>query len=192
MEADARLREQLAAGPDDHGWAIDGLHWLVEDPFGIALISVIFLVLFWRCFRWPRIRSATQLMVEVFFLGLGTGLSDITSVSLKVFFGRLKPHVDFYNPNFLPALSFPSSHAFNTAFLCTWFFLFSRRFEEQVSGRRRLFGVFLFLLMIFISFSRVVLGEHYPLDVLAGTVFGVAFAWVYSALVSWVRSKKPW
>ena len=189
---DSRVRERLEAQPDDHSWSVEALHWLVEDPLGIALISVIFLVLFVRCFRVPQIRSARKVGLETFLLVLGGALSDKTSVLLKVYFGRLKPHVNFYNPNVLPALSFPSSHAFNTAFYCTWFFIASRRLEEKRLGSRNLFGTFLFLLLIFISYSRIALGEHYPLDVTAGSLLGASFAYLYSSLVSFVRSKKPW
>lgn len=191
VEWDTRIREAWHASPNEHSGAVESLRWLVEHPLGIALLSVIAGFIFYRCFlipQWPGLRRAFE-WIAIFAIGMG--LSDKISVGLKILIGRLKPHVTFYNPRVYPALSFPSSHAFNTAFLCAFFFFQCLKLEERSTGSRRNFGAFLVLFMIFISLSRLVLGEHYPLDVFAGTCFGLSFAWIYSALVSRLRSTKP-
>ncbi|MEO5667137.1 MAG: phosphatase PAP2 family protein [Bdellovibrionota bacterium] len=188
---DSALREAWVVPPGDHRLVIESLRWLVESAGGIALIALVFMTVFWRCFQWPRLPGPKRFAFMCLAMILGAGLSDLASMGLKIFFGRLKPHVTYYNPRVLPALSFPSNHAFNTTFLCALFFFESRRLKERFSGGRSAFGIFLVLLLVFIGFSRVILGEHYPLDVVAGLLFGLGFAALYSCLIKLVMSKKP-
>jgi membrane-associated phospholipid phosphatase len=187
---DRQTRVNWHKSMEEHPKTVDALRWLVEKPPGISLMSLVFLLLFWRLFRWPRLRLSVIFRKVVIFV-IGAGLSDLLASSLKVLVGRLKPHVTFYNPNVLPALSLPSNHAFNTAFICVWFCLESGRLFEKFSGARVIFVSFLFVLVAFIDISRMVLGQHYPLDVIGGNVGGALFALIYSFLVSRVTSTKP-
>jgi len=192
IDWDTRLRESLHVSPDDHRFRIEALRWLVENPAGIALMALVFMTVFWRCFEWPKVASLRRLLGGVLVVLAGAGMADLLSTGLKIYFGRLKPHVLYYNPRVLPALSFPSNHAFNTAFLCVLFYIASRGLRKKFPSGRRCFGVFLGILLLFIGSSRVVLGEHYPLDIVAGLVFGSLFAITYSSLVKLATSTKPW
>jgi undecaprenyl-diphosphatase len=61
--------------------------------------------------------------------------------------------------------SFPSSHAANTFAMATVCFLFYRRW-----------GWIAFLPAALVAFSRMYVGSHWPLDVLAGSFIGIACA----------------
>jgi undecaprenyl-diphosphatase len=63
--------------------------------------------------------------------------------------------------------SFPSGHAM---------IAFAAATSVWLSGYRRV-GVFLFLLALIVAISRVLVGVHYPSDVLAGAVLGWLCAW---------------
>ena len=188
---DTHMRESWHRAFQNDPEGLEQLRWLIETPMGITVLAVSFLTMFWICFRWPALPNFRRGFRLVLTLVLGAGLSDLVSFALKIYFGRLKPHVTFYNPAFYPALSFPSNHAFNTTFFCAWFFIESRKLLPRFTGARAVFGVFLAVVLLFIGYSRVVLGEHYPLDTVAGFLFGLGFAALYSWVVKLATSTKP-
>lgn len=63
--------------------------------------------------------------------------------------------------------SFPSKHAF-------FFFVLA----TMISGVRNRVGFWFFIIAILIALGRVFVGVHYPLDVLAGAIFGIIMGWV--------------
>lgn len=77
-----------------------------------------------------------------------------------------------------PDKSFPSDHAT---------FLFSIGFYFLYAGWKKT-GWSVIILGIVVSFARVVLGVHYPLDILGGLVIGALVAWVLFALKPWVEA----
>ena len=150
------------------------IKWLTESPVGTKVLFLVCLsIAAWMLRRRnllnrARFKSLLQGSFAVLLVG---GAADLISNALKVYFGRLKPHVTFYNPKVLPALSLPSSHAFNTAcmlaFLWAWV---GRPARDEWSGS---FAALLGLTLI-IGASRVFLGEHYPFDVATGWILGSA------------------
>jgi len=64
-------------------------------------------------------------------------------------------------------LSFPSKHAVMFFLLATFVWSFNKKI-----------GYWFFAAAFLISLGRVLVGVHYPLDVLAGTVFGILMGWV--------------
>ncbi len=63
--------------------------------------------------------------------------------------------------------SFPSGHATLFFALATILYFYDRRT-----------GLIFFLFAILIAISRMVVGVHYPLDVLAGALLGMVISWV--------------
>jgi len=130
---------------------------MTESSLGIILLSVfliLFVVIVWKT---KTSVSAKRWFTKGFQLVIGLLISNEFSVLLKLFFGRLKPHVSFYNPHVIPALSFPSSHAFNTAFLCVFLYLSivkSTDFELRVKSAGKLLNIYLVLYAFGIAWGR--------------------------------------
>lgn len=120
-------------------------------------------------------------------VGSETGLPLILAtimveVPLKRFFKRRRPFIKDVQavavgikPN---SWSFPSGHA-SAAFAGAW--LLARYFPKQ----RGLLYAFATLG----AFSRVYLGDHYPGDVVSGSLLGVVFAKVFLVLIKFWRRK---
>lgn len=187
--ADRALQEQIEGLPLP---GASTLHWLTETRDGITAAVVVGLGLYLVLRLYTAWRTAARLskhgwksvtrrggLKRILLLGLLLGLSDLISSGFKLRVGRLKPHVNFYNPNFTPALSLPSNHAFNTAFLCAllWFAV-----DRNVRRRWRAAFTGLLLVTFVTGFSRVVFGQHYPLDVVAGWALGAALGAVLAPL----------
>jgi undecaprenyl-diphosphatase len=102
-------------------------------------------------------------------------LSDLVAQTLstlgKLITDRARPGLAYPDPTplvFLPhTASFPSGHA-ASSFACA---ATLARFAP-----RRAVAVTLYVLAALIAFSRVYVGVHYPLDVIAGAVLGVLVA----------------
>ncbi|OGC77119.1 hypothetical protein A2619_00365 [candidate division WWE3 bacterium RIFOXYD1_FULL_39_9] len=101
-------------------------------------------------------------------------LSYFYSIILKFIFQVQRPPTASYT-DFINQYSFPSSHVVvYTAFFGYLIFLtlFLKRFDKLLRF------VILILSLYFLSFvgiSRVVLGEHWPTDVLWGYLFGAVY-----------------
>jgi membrane-associated phospholipid phosphatase len=74
--------------------------------------------------------------------------------------------------------SFPSNHAVNAAVLATLATLYMPRLWPPAVG-----------LAILVGYSRIYVGSHYPLDVLAGGTLGMVVALVLSAVMNRIW---PW
>lgn len=95
---------------------------------------------------------------------------QVSSTVFKPFFRRLRPcHVnEFQSWIHLPEgcgglYGFCSSHSANAFAITLGFYLLTRN---------KLIGTFLIFWAILISYSRIYLGAHYPLDVIVGAVIG--------------------
>ncbi|HEX8907523.1 MAG TPA: phosphatase PAP2 family protein [Longimicrobiaceae bacterium] len=112
--------------------------------------------------------SAALLWVSI----LGSGL--INSV-MKLFFNRPRPHLFPWRVPYAGFSSFPSGHSM-TSMVCyaTLAYLIAR-LVPSVFLRRFTFGVAA-LIIVLIGLSRMYLGVHYPTDVLAGFMMGLAWS----------------
>lgn len=68
-----------------------------------------------------------------------------------------------------------SAHAANS-FAVAFFFTF------LLSKKIRWIGIFLMFWALFVAYSRVYIGVHFPLDVLTGTVIGLILSWLFAKL----------
>lgn len=100
---------------------------------------------------------------------------------LKGLFARPRPDLVLQNINVLdtePFASFPSAHAAN-AFLAAY--LLSQEFPKYK-------WVF-YSLAVLVGFSRMYVGVHYPLDVLAGAALGIGAGYAVVRLLPEKRGK---
>ena len=101
-------------------------------------------------------------------------LSGFWAVSLlKDFFGRPRPAIVEYLsvPN---SASFPSGHAANSTIV---YILIALALFKLVPGRYARFSLICcaLILAVLIGTSRIVLGVHWPSDVLGGWIFGLSW-----------------
>ena len=123
----------------------------------VVILAAIFFLL------WKR---TWQEKLKVILIALVTaGVSYlIVAVVFHPLWPRLRPFDGLLNVNQLVSesgLSFPSKHAVFAFFIATFVFGFNKRAA---------YG--LFILAILVCLGRVLVGVHYPLDVLVGAIFG--------------------
>lgn len=117
---------------------------------------------------------------------LAVGISDhITSGWMKPFFERLRPcqAPDIQNVVHVVAgcggrYGFASSHASTTFGLATTVWLMLRTWRAGFA--------WMFAWSATVAYSRIYVGVHYPLDVLAGAVVGVVVGWLIYQLYCWL------
>lgn len=136
----------------------------IISSFGHAGIGWAVLAFLLFCFPKTRRAGLTMGLALVFCLLLGTML-------LKPLVARPRPFT--YFPDLLLLVtppsdfSFPSGHTFAGFSASTALYLYHRKA-----------GVLAYLLAITIAFSRLYLYVHFPTDILAGIILGLANGWV--------------
>ncbi len=65
-----------------------------------------------------------------------------------------------------------ASNSFGIAFFLTWL----------MGSKYRYIGIFLIVWAIFVAYSRIYIGVHFPLDVLTGGLIGVILGWLFAKL----------
>ncbi len=124
----------------------------------------------------------TKLILPVLLSLMAFGLSDLTGNFFKHLFERERPFALLEHVNKLVSagsFAFPSNHAANSFAFATgmvWFF-------------RKAALPFLAVAAL-VAFSRIYVGVHYPLDVLAGSVLGPLCFFAVLGLYSVVKKIK--
>ena len=127
----------------------------------IVCVAALFLIL-------TRHRYSALLLIVATSGGL------LLDTWLKQWFGRPRPHVFVWGTHAFGS-SFPSGHAMSaTIGYSTVAYLAARLHSSRWA--RWLTMLLAMLLIFLICFSRVYLGVHYPSDVLAGVIIGLAWA----------------
>jgi undecaprenyl-diphosphatase len=111
--------------------------------------------------------SATLLLVAT---AGGLVLNNV----LKLGFSRPRPHIFAWGTHVMSS-SFPSGHAMSAAVVYGTVAYLAARLQRRRLSRIITMLVAAFMIAI-ISFSRLYLGVHYPSDVAAGIVVGLAWA----------------
>lgn len=117
-------------------------------------------------------------------VGVAALSGELASGVIKDFTDRPRPPIRFPDPAPLVALpgtsSFPSGHA-TVAFACA----------TMLAATDRRLAIPAFVLAALVAWSRVYVGVHYPLDVLAGAVLGVVLARALRLLGVALRRSRP-
>ena len=140
------------------------------DPVKYSFYFLIGSLLWYSC------KSLSKKGKSFLVLGLiaTSSLGDVVSNLIKNMTIRLRPEQSlesFHLTTVKYSFSFPSNHAFNLFALSTALWIFHKNYYSQNSYLHR----FCFALGALVSLGRVLMGRHYPIDVLAGFVLGTLF-----------------
>ena len=169
LTSDAALRAWLVT---HHTPWLDAPMWLLSAAgvLGSIWVAIAAVMASWV----PRLRPAAWQVVLAVFLA-----QAVVDWGLKPAIQRPRPFVADatsrvvgYQP---PTWSFPSGHS-ASSFAAATVFAFAL-------PRRR--ARWLWLLAALIAGSRVYIGVHYPLDVVAGAGVGVAIGWLVTGGRAW-------
>jgi membrane-associated phospholipid phosphatase len=164
----------------------DPVMLVIRNP--LTWIPVYMFMLYWI------LKNDRKQAVQFILLSVITvSITDYTASEwLKPLFGRLRP---CYDPDTLPYLrgliscggqfSFPSNHATNHFGLATFWFGAIWR----IKGKR---WYWLWAWAFLICAGQVYVGKHFPLDILAGSLYGITIGmgsvWLFRNWVS-IQSK---
>jgi len=130
-------------------------HWF--PVWGILIIGLL-----WKGGK--KGRTAVLLIIPVIFLS-----DQLSAHVLKPLIARPRPCVTLTDVHLLVgikrSMSFPSAHAANFFAVATYFNYFYPKYRWVY-----------FSAAFFVALSRVSIGVHYPLDILAGGLLGAACA----------------
>ena len=146
------------------------MYWISEKYTWIPFYAVLLGFIIWR-FKY----KAVYILLAIAFVIL---LADqFTSSFMKPFFERFRPchEPDLAGMVYLVEgcggkFGFASSHAANTFGLATFIYLIFHKIYKHVG--------WLFLWALIVSYSRIYLGAHYPLDILVGAGIGILIGWL--------------
>jgi len=149
----------------------------------LPLYLLLLLALF-RQFRWQAVYSVIAVVLLVI-------LSDqITSSLIKPLFGRFRPCHDPEIGHLVRIVTkcgglygFVSGHASNSFAVTTFFLLLFHKTHQYVW--------WLLIWPIFVSYSRIYLGVHYPLDILGGALVGIILGYLVFVGTSKLSLKLP-
>lgn len=135
-------------------------------------------------FREIRKTRAKKWAAGVLILGLSMGLADLVAYrAIKIWVQRDRPEAAgvavTLRTESHSGWSFPSNHAANN-------FAMARTVQILAPG----WSVAAYAFAAVVAFSRVYVGVHYPLDVIAGGVIGFLCASLVSFVVRKIRARK--
>jgi len=93
---------------------------------------------------------------------------------LKHYIHRTRPDTLYVSNMYFKTSSFPSGHAFSAMVVCALFAYLALKYMPGTWGIVAAIALIVFALLV--GVSRVVVGAHYPTDVLAGWLLGALFA----------------
>jgi undecaprenyl-diphosphatase len=143
-----------------------------------------FLLLFYLIYKKLGMKQTGYLLLFVAVLLLAT--DQITNL-FKYTFQRARPCNNLEINTIIrvvqvrKSFSFFSGHAANTMAVATFlYFIFKKQFK--------FFG-FLFFWPLIFAYSRIYLGLHYPLDILAGYLCGLIMGYLMYKIYQWALKK---
>lgn len=148
------------------GWLEATLVEITALGTGVVVLSIVGVS---AMFLWLT-RHKYSAALLLFSTSGGIVLNNI----LKLLFMRERPRA-FEWAAHASSSSFPSGHAMSAAIVYATVGYLAARLQKRRWARWLTLG-FAMLLIILIAVSRVYLGVHYPTDVLAGLVLGLAWA----------------
>lgn len=151
---------------------MQGISWIGGGIQRYGIVAVLTVALW----RWWGLGAALA-------MGLTTLISAFTSEVLKAYFGRLRPdlvpHLDFQI-----TASYPSGHANNAAVVYILFIMLVPQ------ARHPLWQLAAAAMIIVTGLSRIMLGVHWPTDVIGGWMLGTSFALMAAAVIAYREHRR--
>ncbi|GAB4395278.1 MAG: phosphatase PAP2 family protein [Microscillaceae bacterium] len=165
-----------------HPWLDPPMFWMSET---LTWLPLHFFLLYkmWQSLRQYFWRGV---LAVVLVISLADGC---TSQVMKPYFRRLRPTHEASIQARIHTVAgyrggrygFASSHAANTFGLAMLLYLLFRKRWPYAGA--------LFAWAALVSYTRIYLGVHYPLDLLAGAAVGIFFAYLISRVYFWALPK---
>lgn len=136
-----------------------------------VLLGVLLLIL--------ALKKQGKVLLILITCALGAFMTDkVNSLFVKPFFERPRPVGVILRTAPQGSFSFPSSHAVDVFFIVMFLGLYYPRLRR-----------WLFPAATLTALSRVYCGVHYPGDILAGALFGMASAVVFAKLLNYMKNR---
>jgi undecaprenyl-diphosphatase len=161
------LNMQRGTSPEWLILLIQGISWIGGGLQRYIIVTILTIAL-WRWWGWGAAVA----------MGLTTLVSAFTSEIMKIYFARLRPDLVLQlDPISSPA--FPSGHANNAAVVYILFIMLVPQ------ARHPLWQLAAAAMILLTGLSRVMLGVHWPTDVIGGWMLGTSFALMAAAVIAW-------
>lgn len=143
--------------------------------YGLLVLLLVFALL--SSYLW-REKMELLLIAGVSALVARFGVAEF----IRLFYHRPRPFTDLPVDQLLTSTewSFPSGHATFFFALATAVYLYNKKW-----------GITFFIMTILMTISRVIVGIHYPLDILGGAIIGIGVGCATFYLVRTVTTAPP-
>ncbi|NMR33051.1 phosphatase PAP2 family protein [Chryseobacterium aquaticum] len=167
----------LGDTPFDQFWI------LISGTFIWIPLYIIFCYFLYKNF------NLKSLLYILIFIAIGVTVSDQLASIFKYGVARLRP---CHDPSLQPYMrivhcggqfGFYSAHASNTFFLASYL-------SFLLKDKLKWFPYTIFVWAVLVSYSRIYLGVHFPIDILVGAFVGILLGVVFSMLAKKVINKQ--
>jgi undecaprenyl-diphosphatase len=166
------LNLQRGVSPEWLILVMQGISWIGGGIQRYVMVTILAAAL-WRWWGWGAGLA----------MGLTTLVSAFTSDMMKIFFARVRPDlVTQLDPITSPA--FPSGHANNAAVVYILFIMLVPQ------ARHPVWQLAAAVMILLTGLSRIMLGVHWPTDVIGGWMLGTAFALIAGAVIAWRQHQR--
>ncbi len=166
------LSMQRGSSPEWLILLIQGISWIGGGAQRYIIVAVLTFAL-WRWWGWGSALA----------MGVTTLIAALTSDVMKYFFARVRPDfVAQLDPITSPA--FPSGHSNNAAVVYILFIMLVPQ------ARHPLWQIAAATMILMTGVSRIMLGVHWPTDVLGGWMLGASFALMAGAVIAYRQHQR--
>jgi undecaprenyl-diphosphatase len=166
------LNMQRGVSPDWLILLMQGISWIGGGVQRYIIIAILAAAL-WRWWGWGSALA----------MGVTTLIAALTSDVMKHFFARLRPDlVAQLDPITSPA--FPSGHANNAAVVYILFIMLVPQ------ARHPVWQLAAAAMILLTGISRIMLGVHWPTDVLGGWMLGASFALMAGGVIAYRQHQR--
>jgi undecaprenyl-diphosphatase len=166
------LNMQRGTSPDWLILLMQRISWIGGGLQRYIIVAILTIAL-WRWWGWGAALA----------MGLTTLVSAFTSDIMKIYFARVRPElVPQLDP--ISSAAFPSGHANNAAVVYILFIMLVPQ------ARHPLWQAAAAVMILLTGLSRIMLGVHWPTDVIGGWMLGTSFALMAGAVIAYRQQQR--